>query len=112
MFEIELWNLRRQLARINRLDDDIQKHMDAIEVLRREESAKIEREIEQQRQRELAPSPAPAPPAPASPFALTKSMVLAGLRGTPAPPAPATPPNPVFAENRARMIAGLRGGSR
>jgi hypothetical protein len=110
MFEIELWNLRRQLARMDQTTAETQKHMDAIEVLRREENSKIEREIEQQRQRELAHAPAPPTPAPASPFAVIKARTLAGLRGTSAPTAPATPPNPAFAANKAAVFAGLRGG--
>jgi hypothetical protein len=110
MYEIELWGLRRQLARINRLDDETQKHLDTIAQLNREERAKVERACEEQRQRELACLPAPTPPAPASPHALTKARTLAGLRGTPAPPAPATSPNPVFAELKQRTLAGLRGG--
>ena len=58
-----------------------------IGVKNRKEAEKIERACEEQRQRELACLPAPTPPAPASPDALTKARILAGLRGTPAPPA-------------------------
>jgi hypothetical protein len=87
MFEFELWRLRQQLARINQAGERTQEHLDAIAAMNRKEAEKIERACEEQRQRELACLPAPTPPAPASPDALTKARILAGLRGTPAPPA-------------------------
>jgi hypothetical protein len=88
MFENELWGLRRQLAHINQLDDKIRGHLDAVAQLNREESAKAERELEQAREREHAPAPVPpASPAPLPPHAQNKAMVIAGLRGIVAPPA-------------------------